>query len=84
MSIFRQTFSALVCLHLKLAEYRALRRSRKALLYLSDAMLRDIGITREQAVQQGSLPFWKKNQSAHKVCKDKLNAKRNHILDVSK
>lgn len=33
--------------------------TRSALRELSDAQLRDIGLTREQASQEASLPFWK-------------------------
>ncbi|TBV06495.1 DUF1127 domain-containing protein [Phytopseudomonas dryadis] len=33
--------------------------TRRALLELSDAHLRDIGLTREQARQEALLPFWK-------------------------
>ena len=35
------------------------RRTRNALLQLDDAQLRDVGLTREQARQQGSKPFWR-------------------------
>jgi uncharacterized protein YjiS (DUF1127 family) len=34
------------------------RRQRRALLALSDDMLKDIGISRSQAEAEGSKPFW--------------------------
>jgi uncharacterized protein YjiS (DUF1127 family) len=34
------------------------RRQRKALLELSDHVLKDIGISRNQAFQEGRKPFW--------------------------
>ncbi|WP_028693187.1 DUF1127 domain-containing protein [Pseudomonas cremoricolorata] len=34
-------------------------RTRRALLALSDQHLRDIGLSREQAIAEGSKPFWK-------------------------
>ncbi|AIR88743.1 DUF1127 domain-containing protein [Pseudomonas cremoricolorata] len=33
--------------------------TRRALLALSEQHLRDIGLSREQAVAEGSKPFWK-------------------------
>lgn len=33
-------------------------RSRRALERLDDAALRDIGLTREQALREASRPFW--------------------------
>jgi len=33
--------------------------TRRALLELSDAQLRDIGLSREQAQREARLPFWK-------------------------
>lgn len=33
--------------------------TRRALLELSDAQLRDIGLSRDQANREASLPFWK-------------------------
>lgn len=33
--------------------------TRRALLELSDAQLRDIGLSREQARREARLPFWK-------------------------
>ncbi len=34
-------------------------RQRRALLRLDDAMLKDIGISRVDALQEGSKPFWR-------------------------
>lgn len=34
------------------------RRQRRALLELSDHMLKDIGVSRSDAVQEGMKPFW--------------------------
>lgn len=36
------------------------RRQRRSLLELSDHMLKDIGITRCEAVQEGDKPFWRR------------------------
>lgn len=84
MSIFRQIFNALVRLYLKLREYRNLSRSRKALMHLSDAMLRDIGISRKQAIQQASLPFWKKSHGTKLACEGKPKARLNKLLGLGK
>lgn len=35
------------------------RRTRQQLLKLDEASLHDIGITRRQAIEEGSKPFWK-------------------------
>ncbi len=76
MSIIRP----LIRLYIKAAEYRALSRSRTALKLLSDAGLRDIGITREQAMAQACLPFWRKSKPTQQV----LKAKQSQTLEVSK
>jgi uncharacterized protein YjiS (DUF1127 family) len=36
----------------------AVHRQRRALLSLDDAMLKDIGISRVDALQEGRKPFW--------------------------
>ncbi len=35
------------------------RRQRRSLLELSDHMLKDIGVTRSEAFQEGRKPFWR-------------------------
>jgi uncharacterized protein YjiS (DUF1127 family) len=35
------------------------RRQRRALLELSDHVLKDIGISRSEALQEGRKPFWR-------------------------
>jgi uncharacterized protein YjiS (DUF1127 family) len=35
------------------------QRQRRRLLELEDHMLKDIGISRRQALEEGSKPFWK-------------------------
>jgi uncharacterized protein YjiS (DUF1127 family) len=52
IEIFRRVLSALR----KLAQRR---RSRRQLLALSDHMLKDIGISRADAVCEGDKPFWR-------------------------
>jgi hypothetical protein len=47
-------------------------------------MLRDIGVTRQQAMAQASLPFWRKSQPAQQVVKAKPKAKQSQTLEVSK
>lgn len=37
----------------------ARRRQRLALLELNDALLKDIGISREQALREGTKPWWR-------------------------
>ena len=44
---------------LKLRGWRELYRQRRALLALDDAMLKDIGISRVDALQEGNKPFWR-------------------------
>lgn len=59
----RQRVAALMPAHNALAHRWKLfmRRllTRRALLELSDAQLRDIGLSRQQATREASLPFWK-------------------------
>lgn len=45
-------------LWIRLRSANAIARQRRALLDLDDAMLRDIGLTRTQAVEEASRPFW--------------------------
>ncbi len=35
------------------------RRQRRSLLGLSDHMLKDIGVTRGEALREGTKPFWR-------------------------
>lgn len=42
----------------RLLDMMALRRQRRSLALLDDAMLRDIGLTREQAQFEASRPIW--------------------------
>ena len=41
-----------------LARWRRIRRERQQLLDLDEHMLRDVGLTRAQARQEASRPFW--------------------------
>lgn len=43
----------------QLRRYRQFSRSRRQLLTLDDRLLKDIGITRAQAQQEGHKAFWK-------------------------
>jgi uncharacterized protein YjiS (DUF1127 family) len=38
--------------------WREVRRQRRALLALSDQLLKDIGISRADAIREASRPFW--------------------------
>lgn len=42
----------------RFAKAAEVRRSRKALLQLSDRQLRDIGVTRDEALREAVRPFW--------------------------
>lgn len=42
-----------------LQKYHATAKQRRALSQLSDAQLKDIGITRVDALQEAGKPFWK-------------------------
>jgi uncharacterized protein YjiS (DUF1127 family) len=42
----------------RLLHWHELARQRRALLALSDDMLKDIGITRAEAEREASRPFW--------------------------
>jgi uncharacterized protein YjiS (DUF1127 family) len=42
-----------------LCDWTERTRQRRALLTLSDTMLKDIGISRTDALQEGGKPFWK-------------------------
>ena len=58
----RTTISLLKILHRFGAGYRLCReryRQRQQLLEMDDRQLKDIGITREQAEQEGRKPLWK-------------------------
>ena len=46
----------------RLARWRAgyaIYRQRRALLRLDDAMLKDLGLSRVDALQEGGKPFWR-------------------------
>lgn len=43
-----------------LRQWRARRRTRRALALLDAAQLADIGITREEASSESAKPFWSK------------------------
>lgn len=43
----------------QIQDWREIYRQRRALLGLSDAMLKDIGISRVDALQEGNKPFWR-------------------------
>jgi len=42
----------------RIARALATRRERQALLTLDDALLRDIGLTREEALAEAARPLW--------------------------
>ena len=46
-------------LRYQLSRYQQRRRSRRQLLTLENHLLQDIGLTREQACQEGKRTFWK-------------------------
>lgn len=43
----------------KICGWYEIRRQRRALLALDEAMLKDIGISRADALQEGNKPFWR-------------------------
>jgi uncharacterized protein YjiS (DUF1127 family) len=43
----------------RLRDGYAVYRQRRALLRLDDAMLKDLGISRVDALQEGGKPFWR-------------------------
>lgn len=43
----------------QLRDYQQRRRSRRQLLTLDARLLKDIGVSREQAQKEGHKPFWK-------------------------
>ena len=49
----------LVAMLARLPHWYAVYRQRRTLLQLDDAMLKDIGISRVDAIQEGSKPFWR-------------------------
>ena len=51
--------SRLVALLTRLRAGYAVYRQRRALLRLDDAMLKDLGISRVDALQEGGKPFWR-------------------------
>ena len=43
----------------RLHDWYEVYRQRRALLGLDDAMLKDIGLSRADAIREGSKPFWR-------------------------
>ena len=54
----RRRFSPIALVGQIVARMAATRRSRAALARLTDAQLKDIGITRHQAWSETNRPFW--------------------------
>jgi uncharacterized protein YjiS (DUF1127 family) len=54
---------SLTQLRYQLSRYQQRRSSRRQLLTLEDHLLQDIGLTREQACQEGKRTFWKQRLS---------------------
>ncbi len=50
---------ALIQIRNQVRNWGEIRRQRRALLSLSDAMLKDMGISRVDALQEGTKPFWR-------------------------
>ena len=50
--------NAAVWLALALLRWQELAQQRRRLLSLDDRMLKDIGITRAEAMREGTRPFW--------------------------
>ncbi|MFT4607288.1 MAG: hypothetical protein ACI9YO_001343 [Gammaproteobacteria bacterium] len=46
------------------------RRTRQQLLQLDETSLHDVGITRSQAIEEGSKPFWKSSVQTIKVIQE--------------
>ena len=49
----------LVAMLARLREGYVVYRQRRALLRLDDALLKDLGISRVDALQEGNKPFWR-------------------------
>ena len=58
VSLAETLYSAGVWLALALLRWQELARPRRRLLSLDDRMLKDIGITRAEAMREGTRPFW--------------------------
>lgn len=43
----------------RLCGWYAVYRQRRALLRLDDAVLKDIGVSRAEALEEGNKPFWR-------------------------
>ena len=43
----------------RLREYHRIARQRRELLTLNDTMLKDIGLSRADAIREGDKPFWR-------------------------
>lgn len=54
----RRALDALQLALAMLLHWREVRRQRRALLSLSDRLLKDIGISRADAMQEAARPFW--------------------------
>jgi uncharacterized protein YjiS (DUF1127 family) len=57
-SLAETLYGAGAWLALALLRWRELARQRRRLLSLDDRMLKDIGITRAEAMREGTRPFW--------------------------
>ena len=61
----------------KLALYKHRYKSRKTLLNLDDDLLKDIGLSREQAEKEGRIPFWKGDNFETKISTNQHSRKLN-------
>jgi uncharacterized protein YjiS (DUF1127 family) len=57
------------------------RRTRQKLLQLDERLLHDIGITRSQAIEEGSKPFWKSTAQNKKVEQNQFVENSGLLLD---
>ena len=83
-------FSILLQIQGKYSLYKQRYKSRKLLLKLDDDRLNDLGLSKEEALKEGNLPFWMSDVDNHsckqenKIISAKTDeaSKDRHVINI--